>query len=363
MTTPLARGIRCVALIATAAASFAAQAQATLVETPWYLGAGLGGVLAESSRDLDSGPQGRLWLGVPLRPQAYFEISGFALKPSGRGGRGNETSYGGGLDLKLESLGERFNYLFIAGGGYSQARRDGDRVNAPYANIGWGVELELGHSLLARTELRGLARFSDDFVTGRGVSYDALLTVGLSQRFGGQQPRYAANPPPVLPATPPPAPPVETAVPPPVRGDGVERPLRAIDSSRCAATPAGLQGDAEGCLVVQRSVVPRTRLFSGESARLSDEADALLVPLAVTLLRQPALKAEVVVHTDTLGLQSTNLDLTVNMADQIRARLLGYGVPAAQMEVLGMGESEPRHNEDSEAGRARNRRVEINLSK
>ena len=241
------------------------------------------------------------------------------------------------------------------------------------------MELDLGPSTALRTELRGLARFSDDFIPGRGVTYDGLLTVGLIQRFGGQQPAQAATPsaPPVPPAAPPPppvAPPVVAAAPalppplppaPPVTTASAEPapPLRAIDISRCAATPAGLQGDTEGCLVVQRSVVPRTRLFSGESARLADDADDLLVPLAVTLLRQPGVKAEVVVHTDTLGLQSTNLDLTLSMADQIRARLLAYGVPATQIEVLGVGETEPRHNEDSEAGRARNRRVEINLSK
>ena len=356
------------------AAASGAQAQ-SLVDTPWYVGAGVGVVQPESLRDLEPGAQGRVLLGIPLRPQAYLEASVFGMLPDGKGSTGKETTLGGGLDLRLMSLGERYNFLFLAGGGYSQARRSGERANAPYANIGWGVELDLGPSTALRTELRGLARFSDDFIAGRGVSYDGLLTVGLTQRFGGQQPVQAA-PPPVRSATPPPppvAPPVVATAPalPPVppppptdRSDAVYAPaLRALDSSRCAPTPTGLQGDTEGCLAVQRSVVPRTRLFSGESARLADDADDLLVPLAVTLLRQPDLKAEVVVHTDTLGLQSTNLDLTVNMADQIRARLLAYGVPASQMEVLGMGESEPRHNEDSEAGRARNRRVEINLSR
>lgn len=351
-------------------AAVGAQAQ-TLLQTPWYAGFGIGGVQPESLRDLETGPQGRVLLGIPLRPQAYVEANVFGMAPAGKGGSGQETTLGGGLDLRLMSLGDRYNFLFLAGGGYSQARRSGDRVNAPYANIGWGVELDLGPSTALRTELRGLARFSDDFVAGRGVSYDGLLTVGLTQRFGGQQPAQAAPaapppppaaPPPVAaaPALPPPMPPppVVTAAPAESR-----LPLRTLDTSRCQPAPAGLQGDADGCLAVQRSVIPRTRLFANESARLADDADDVLVPLAVTLLRQPALKAEIVVHTDTLGLQSTNLDLTLSMAEQIRTRLLAYGVPASQMEVLGMGESEPRHNEDNEAGRTRNRRVEVNLSR
>lgn len=344
------------------AACSAAQAQSSLLSTPWYISAGVGGVLPESLRDQQPGPQGRLLVGIPLRPQAFLEASVFGLSPSGKNGQPDETSYGAGLDLKLESLGDHLNYLFLAGGGYAQAKRGGDKVNAPYANIGWGAELELAPLLAIRTELRGLVRFSDDFIAGRGVTYDGLLTVGLTKRFGRTPPpaSRAAPPPPVAPYMPPPPPPVAPELPATAE---LSMPLLALDLSHCPSVPAGVKAAADSCLVPQRSVLARTRLFAAESARLSDTADDLLVPVVISLRRQPDLKLEMVVHTDTLGLQSQNLDLTLKMADQIHERLLQYGVPAAQMEVLGVGESEPIANEVDDAAREKNRRLELNLSR
>lgn len=358
----LRHGCLCAAALLGLAVSGASWAQSTVLSTPWYVGAGLGGSLPESLRDLEPGPQGRLLVGIPLRPQAFVEASVFGMQLSGKSGLPDEKTLGGGLDLKLESLGERFNFLFIAGGGYSQARRGGSKINAPYANIGWGVELDFDNSFSLRTELRGLARFENDFADGRGVTYDGLLTVGLVKRFGATPPAAprVAPPPPVAP------PPLESAppaLPPPPSGPDLEMPLVPLDLTRCAPAPAGVGTEADGCLGPQRTVLPRTRLFAGESARLADNADDLLVPLVISLLRQPSLKTEIVVHTDTLGLQSTNLDLTLKMADQIRDRLRRYGVPASQMEVLGAGETEPRHNEIDDAAREKNRRIELNLSR
>lgn len=349
-------------------ASTAAQAQSTLLSTPWYIGGGVGGVAPESLRELEFGPGGRLLVGIPLRPQAFLEVSGFGFTADGKGNLPKETTLGGGLDLKLESLGDRFNFLFIAGGGYSQAKRGGESVNAPYANIGWGVELELAPSLSLRTEARGLARFKDDFIAGRGVTYDGLLTVGLTQRFGATPkaaaPYVAPRPPPPLPPMPKPevpfVPPVVAAVP---AADDAQLPLLDLDLSRCAKAPEGVKTEADGCLGPQRTKLPRTRLFAGESARLADNADDLIVPLVVSLRRNPSLKAEMVIHTDTLGLQSTNLDLTIRMAERVRDRLLQYGVPASQINIEGAGESLPIFNEVDDAARAKNRRIDLNISR
>jgi len=353
-------------LALTLLASTAAQAQSTLLSTPWYLGAAVGGAQPESLRDLEPGPGGRLLVGIPLRPQAFLEVSGFGFTADGKGGRGKEDTLGGGLDLKLESLGDSVNFLFVAGGGYAQAKREGQSVSAPYANIGWGVEVDLAPSLALRTEVRGLARFQDGFIANRGVTYDGLLTVGLTKRFGAT-PKVAAPYVATPPATPPPAVPTAPFVPPLVAaapaGDGSSMPLRSLDLSRCASAPEGVKTDGDGCLGAQRTVVARTRLFEGESARLAADADDLLAPLVVSLRRDPSLNAEIVVHTDTLGLQSANLDLTVRMAEQIRDRLLAYGVPASQLNIEGAGESMPIYSEDNDSARARNRRVEINLSR
>ncbi|TAJ52175.1 MAG: OmpA family protein [Nevskiaceae bacterium] len=339
-----------------------ALAQSSLLSTPWYIGGNVGVVVPESLRGVSTGGQGRLLVGIPLRPQAFLEVSGFGISAEGKDGAPKETTLGGGLDLRLESLGEKFNFLFLVGAGYSQAKRDEVKVNAPYVNVGWGVETDLLPSLSLRTELRGLARFGDEFIAGRGVTYDAMASVGLVKRFG-RRPTESnrAAPPPVAP--PPVAPALQSpALPPqpPVPAPAVAAP--AIDYlSGCPAAPANAKTDASGCLVAQNYVLPRSRLLQGEGGSLSDEADAVLAPFAAALRRQPGLGLELVVHTDTLGQQSYNLDLTIKMAERLRDRLVELGAPAGQIETIGAGESEPIANEIDEAGRDRNRRVELNL--
>jgi outer membrane protein OmpA-like peptidoglycan-associated protein len=336
-----------------------ALAQSSLLSTPWYIGGNVGVVVPESLRGVSTGGQGRLLVGIPLRPQAFLEVSGFGISAEGKDGAPKETTLGGGLDLRLESLGEKFNFLFLVGAGYSQAKRDEVKVNAPYVNVGWGVETDLLPSLSLRTELRGLARFGDEFIVGRGVTYDAMATVGLVKRFGS---RPAASSRAAPPAQSPPAvaqAPALPALSPPVAAVAAAPTVDYL--SGCPAAPAGAKTDSAGCLVAQNYVLPRSRLLQGEGAGLSDEADSLLAPFAAALRRQPGLGLELVVHTDTLGQQSYNLDLTIKMAERLRDRLVELGASAGQIEAIGAGESEPIANEVDEAGRDRNRRVELNL--
>lgn len=334
----------------------AAMAQTSLLSTPWYIGGSVGVAQPESLRGLSTGGQARLLVGVPLRPQAFLEVSGFGLSVEGKDGSPKEDTLGGGLDLRLESLGENLNFLFLVGGGYSQAKRDSVKVNAPYVNVGWGVETDLLPSLSLRAELRGLARFGEDFIPGRGVTYDAMATVGLVKRFGGRPAVAVASP------SQPPVPPLAPSLPPPAAPVIAAAPAVAVNySGGCPPAPEGTKIDASGCLVAQNYVLPRSRLLQGENGSLRPEADAVLAPFAAALSRQPGLGLELVVHTDTLGQQSYNLDLTIKMAERLRDRLVELGAPASQIEAIGAGESEPIANEADESGREKNRRVELSL--
>lgn len=331
-------------------------AQSSLLSTPWYIGGNVGVVQPESLRGLSTGGQARLLVGVPLRPQAFLEVTGFGLSVEGKDSAPKEDTLGGGLDLRLESLGEDLNFLFLVGGGYSQTKRDSVKVNAPYLNIGWGVETDLLPSLSLRAELRGLARFGEEFIPGRGVTYDTMATVGLVKRFGA---RPAAA---VAPSSPPPAPPLAPRLPPPVAPVIAAAPIAGVDySGGCPPAPEGTKTDSSGCLVVQNYLLPRSRLLQGENGSLRPDADAVLAPFAAALSRQSGLGLELVVHTDTLGQQSYNLDLTIKMAERLRDRLVELGAPSGQIEAIGAGESEPIANEADESGREKNRRVELNL--
>lgn len=69
----------------------------------------------------------------------------------------------------------------------------------------------------------------------------------------------------------------------------------------------------------------------------------------------------VVGHTDNTGSDAVNNPLSVNRANAVRDYLVMRGVPAARITTEGRGSYEPVADNTSEAGRARNRRVEIFL--
>lgn len=76
----------------------------------------------------------------------------------------------------------------------------------------------------------------------------------------------------------------------------------------------------------------------------------------------PVMRVTVVGHTDSTGSDALNDRLSVDRAVSVRSYLSGRGVDPARVAVAGRGEREPVASNDTEAGRAQNRRVEIYLS-
>lgn len=68
-------------------------------------------------------------------------------------------------------------------------------------------------------------------------------------------------------------------------------------------------------------------------------------------------------HTDNVGDPTTNLRLSQARADAIKAFLVENGLPAEQIQTKGYGDKEPIADNQTAAGRAQNRRVELSLEK
>lgn len=64
-------------------------------------------------------------------------------------------------------------------------------------------------------------------------------------------------------------------------------------------------------------------------------------------------------HTDSSGSDTFNLNLSQKRADAVKALLVDYGIAASRIEAIGMGESLPVADNNTEAGKAKNRRVDI----
>lgn len=83
--------------------------------------------------------------------------------------------------------------------------------------------------------------------------------------------------------------------------------------------------------------------------------------IASTLKEYNQTMVEVSGHTDSIGSDAANQLLSERRANAVSSYLMGQGVVRERFEVVGMGERYPVASNDTDAGRALNRRVEIRL--
>jgi len=141
-------------------------------------------------------------------------------------------------------------------------------------------------------------------------------------------------------------------------GDGVND-----DRDRCPGTPAGVQVDAVGCRILfqerQTTLVLEGVNFETGKAELTQAARAILLTVAQSLVANADIRVEVGGHTDITGSRGLNMRLSQARAESVQSFLLQNGVSADRMTARGYGPDNPIDSNDTRAGRARNRRVEL----
>lgn len=101
-------------------------------------------------------------------------------------------------------------------------------------------------------------------------------------------------------------------------------------------------------------------LFAFNSSTLSTNAKMALSRFAQILKQNPTMDIAIYGYTDNIGTEAANQKVSTNRADAVADFLMNQGVSATQFKyVLGKGWSDPVASNDTEAGRAQNRRVEI----
>ena len=100
--------------------------------------------------------------------------------------------------------------------------------------------------------------------------------------------------------------------------------------------------------------------FSFNSDELRDESEPTLKEVSDIMRRHPDWKLSVVGHTDAIGGDASNLDLSKRRAASVKKALVSrFGVSGARLATDGFGKSRPVDTNETEEGRARNRRVEL----
>jgi outer membrane protein OmpA-like peptidoglycan-associated protein len=100
--------------------------------------------------------------------------------------------------------------------------------------------------------------------------------------------------------------------------------------------------------------------FSLDSDEIRKESDPRLKDIAAVLKKHPDWKLKVEGHTDSLAADDYNLKLSQRRAAAVKTALVSrYGIDGARLVPEGLGETKPRASNDTLAGRARNRRVEL----
>jgi outer membrane protein OmpA-like peptidoglycan-associated protein len=103
-------------------------------------------------------------------------------------------------------------------------------------------------------------------------------------------------------------------------------------------------------------------LFDTARYTLKPNAQIALAKVATILTLYPDLKVQVEGYTDSVGGDAYNQKLSENRANAVHDFLVQNGVPAANVTAVGYGKADPVASNDTTAGRAQNRRVNLVVS-
>lgn len=129
----------------------------------------------------------------------------------------------------------------------------------------------------------------------------------------------------------------------------------ALDPLAALPTP-------EECVADVNAVIARTKItFTPSSAEIATTARPVLDELATILVNCPPIRMEIGGHTDAQGSEGGNQALSQARAEAVLLALQGRRVDVSGMTAVGYGETKPIADNESEAGRESNRRIEFVL--
>ena len=113
---------------------------------------------------------------------------------------------------------------------------------------------------------------------------------------------------------------------------------------------------------VAKKIVLRGVNFDFDKSNIRSDAAPVLKEAANVLKENANLKVSVEGHTDAKGSDDYNLKLSMRRAAAVKAFLIQEGVAESRLSTRGLGESQPVASNETDDGRAQNRRVELKVA-
>ena len=146
------------------------------------------------------------------------------------------------------------------------------------------------------------------------------------------------------------------------RGRGIMVTERiTVHDNRAAVGPGISQHTLQGELDGLASTVRENVVFNSGTARLTSDAELTLNRIVEVLQRYPSMKVEVEGHTDNVGREAVNEQLSLDRAESVRQYLVNQSIDASRLIAVGYGSRLPLVDNGTSEGRKRNRRVHFNV--
>jgi outer membrane protein OmpA-like peptidoglycan-associated protein len=135
------------------------------------------------------------------------------------------------------------------------------------------------------------------------------------------------------------------------------------DQDQCPYTPKGMSINNVGCATFmgEMSDLIANVQFESDVSLLTKSSEADLNDVAELLVNYPDVNIEVQAHSDNSGSSDYNKMLSQMRADSVVRYLEGKNIARSRLDAIGFGEEQPISDNNTSAGRAKNRRVEFVL--
>lgn len=114
-------------------------------------------------------------------------------------------------------------------------------------------------------------------------------------------------------------------------------------------------------ILVGQTMVLRNIFFAFDSYKLKPESISELEQLRTFLIKNTKLKVEIGGHTDNKGSNQYNQELSAQRARVVYQYLIDHGIEKNRLSYKGYGETQPEQTNETDSGRAANRRTEIKV--